>query len=81
MLSISVVCFFVFRMVNAYYLNYPSKQPEGGLSKIEVAILGQAVLVFGATSAILVALLSNTWLQILIAPKIYLIEYAAELIK
>jgi len=59
-----------------------SLMTEGGFLYAEVELTAMALLASGAALGVpALSMLNLTWLQIWIAPKVWLIEYAANLIK
>lgn len=58
----------------------PNHSPEKDMIPVEFVCLGAMVCTAASTLVFLLSM-NTTWLKILVAPKLYLLEYAAELVK
>ena len=85
--SLLVTGFMIFIITVLGLISYKTYQKHGFLNSLKDDISGAGALVLfsgvaGAMLGVSSFLISDfVWLQILIAPKVYLIEYAAQLIK
>lgn len=55
-----------------------TRQEESYVEKLSMTVVITSII---SVVSLIITLLSYTWLKIIIAPKVYLIEYAASLIK
>lgn len=87
-LSCVIVVYFVFRKKIVTYLDtsgYPVKMQTGPRSLWDEGKEGYVIIgglsVIGSVGFALLSLTQLVWIKILIAPKLYLLEYAATLMK
>lgn len=78
MLSITVTCVVLAAKLFKYAKEY---KPKNIYDDADGYHIGVFLLSVGAVISLVFTLCSFTWLQILIAPKLYLIEFAASLAK